>query len=104
MTAALHSVDVLFERLNKIVTAYPKPILAIANRIPGEAFFPGGPGLCMREGTLELPRFPCGKVMVIGQDFDSETAYRASLQRGRRDPNSPTWNNLLRFLKRVGIG
>jgi uracil-DNA glycosylase family 4 len=42
--------------------------------------------------------------MILGQDFDSETSYQASLKAGKEDEKkNPTWKNLLAFLEKVGV-
>jgi uracil-DNA glycosylase len=104
MTTAQHPVDQLFDHLVEAIPdcKYPEVIRPIRKRIPGEAFFPGGPGLRI-EASSQRPAFPIRGVMVVGQDFDSEVAYEKSLERERRDPKSPTWENLIPFLERVGI-
>jgi uracil-DNA glycosylase len=42
-------------------------------------------------------------VMILGQDFHSESGYRRSLAAGSESLSSPTWRNLLPVLKGAGI-
>lgn len=98
------------------VAPYPPGVLqlpdAAAGRplLPGIAFFPGGTGLRGADYLTPCSVFPVGKVMIIGQDFDAEAAYRETLslmQQGPCDPctrNPATWGRLLAFLNRFRIG
>ena len=61
-----HPVEYLFDRLQNI--SYPDGLDLVPAKISGTAFFPGGYGLWREEGR-PLPPMPCGKVMVLGQDF-----------------------------------
>jgi hypothetical protein len=107
-------VDHLYKHLN-IVEPYPSGILRIPDAgagrpfLPGIAFFPGGTGLWMKDLVSQPSVFPVGGVMIIGQDFDSETAYhntRNLMQQGPCDPrkrNPATWGRLITFLEEIGI-
>lgn len=83
---------------------YPAGVLAVPAPIRGTSFFPGGWGLWNPEGSTNLPPFPKGKVMILGQDFHSETGYKASVLRGAESMLQPTWRNLLALLRAAGIG
>ena len=102
MTKAMsgqHSVEHLFGLLKGF--SYPDGLVPVPQRIPGTAFFPGGYGL-WRKTRGGLPPMPCGKVMVLGNNFDSECGYRKSLQKGD-ELHTPTWQNLLQLFGSVGI-
>lgn len=71
-------------------------------RIPGTAFFPGGSGLWREEPSEPLPPMPIGRVMVLGNYFDTEDGYRKSRQEGD-ELYTPTWNSLLMLLESVDI-
>jgi uracil-DNA glycosylase len=82
---------------------YPTGVLRIREPIPGTAFFPGGYGIWNPTGSRELPPFPVGGVMILGQDFHSEAGYLASLACGAESSNQPTWRNLIALLSEVGL-
>jgi hypothetical protein len=111
MPAQVHQ---LLQRLPQ-VEPYPSEVLRIpdpgAGRplLPGVAFFPGGTGLWMPDFQTQPADFPVRKVMIIGQDFDSECAYHCTLNLMRKGPCDPrirnpaTWGRLLQFLERFRI-
>ena len=82
---------------------YPPGVVAVPTPIPGLAFFPGGHGLWGCVEGQPLPPFPVGGVMILGHNFDSEGAYRKSLEVGRESTKNPTWRNLLKVLAEAGI-
>ena len=94
-----HPVEHLFGLLKGF--SYPDGLVPVPQRIPGTAFFPGGYGL-WRKTRGGLPPMPCGKVMVLGNNFDSECGYGKSLQKGD-ELHTPTWQNLLQLFRSVGI-
>ncbi len=106
--------DCLFTHLTQ-VEPYPSGVLRIpdvgAGRplLSGIAFFPGGTGLWMADLVSQPSVFPVAGAMVIGQDFDSETAYhntRNLMGQGPCDPrerNPATWGRLIPFLAGFGI-
>jgi hypothetical protein len=81
--------------------------------IAGTAFFPGGWGLWGTARGTPLPPMPVDGIMVVGQDFDTQSGLTASLKVGyevRVDPigaynaaSSPTWRALLPLLNELGI-
>lgn len=107
-------VHLLLQHLRQ-VEPYPRHVLRIpddgAGRslLTGIAFFPGGTGLCGANCLSPSSVFPVGKVMIVGHDFDAETAYHNTLklmQNGPCNPcerNPPTWGRLIPFLRGVGI-
>jgi len=53
---------------------------------------------------IDTPKFPSGRIMVLGHNFDSEKNYRISLNRKKENVSrNPTWKNLIGLLKEVGI-
>ena len=90
-----HPVEYLFDRLQNI--SYPDGLDLVPAKISGTAFFPGGYGLWREEGR-PLPPMPCGKVMVLGQDFGKKKDHKKALCVGH-ERDTPTWRNLLRLLK-----
>jgi len=76
----------------------------VPEAIVGTAFFPGGYDLWNPAGTLPLPKFPVGKIMVLGHDFHSEAGYEESRARGSERLSQPTWKNLIDVLTRASIG
>jgi len=109
-TDRMHPVDQLFAAMST-VKPYPAGVVPVPARIPGVAFFPGGAGLWGAKGGAPLPPMPVGGVMVVGQDFHSETAFTASLAQGTEVPDTPrdsykippTWIGLRRLFKEAGI-
>lgn len=101
-----HPVVTLWDALAGI--EYPAGTARVPERIPGTSFFPGGPGLWMPTAGQDLPPMPVGGVMVVGQDFYSETGYHEILERAKRhnDPHpsrATTWRNLLKLLNEVPV-
>ncbi len=95
-----HPIEYLFKQLAAFV--YPQGIVGVPDRIPGTAFFPGGSGLWRERPSDPLPPMPLGRVMVLGNYFDTEDGYRRSRQEGD-ELYTPTWNNLLTLLESVDI-
>jgi hypothetical protein len=78
---------------------YPPGMLPIPEPIPGRAFFPGGYGLCAPNAP-----FPFGKVMIVGQDFDTRVSYEESFDDGEEsETGNVTWRNLLAVLDEAQI-
>ena len=95
-----HPVEYLFGKLKDL--KYPDGLVAVPERIRGTAFFPGGHGLWRETRGGSLPHLPCGKVMVLGNNFDSECRYRKSLRAGD-ELSTPTWRHLLTLLQSPGV-
>lgn len=95
-----HPVEYLFDELAGF--DYPDGVVPVPKRIPGTAFFPGGSGLWRERPNGPLPPMPIGKVMVLGNYFDSQKGYRKSLQMGN-ELHTPTWNSLRPLLGSAGI-
>lgn len=85
----------LFDRLD--ILSYPDTMKGVKGEIRGRAFFPGGKGTCDNRESLSNTR-----IMVLGQDFDSEKNYNLSVKNGQEDINkNPTWRNLCAFLTAI---
>ena len=98
-----HPVERLFSRLKAF--EYPNGLVRVRKRIAGTAFFPGGYGLWREpQGQLlpPIPLMPCGKVMVLGNDFGWQCEHSKSLCAGT-ERHTPTWQTLLRLLESVDI-
>jgi hypothetical protein len=78
-------------------------VVPVPEPITGLAFFPGGYGLWGSRADAPLPEFPVGGVMVLGHDFHSESGYSQSRDLGGERTTLPTWQNLLKLLREVGI-
>ena len=96
-----HPVEYLFSRLKDL--DYPDGLVPTPEMIHGTAFFPGGAGVWREMPGGCLPAMPCGKVMVLGQDFHTLKNYRKSFAVGH-ELDTPTWEKGLRpLLKRGSI-
>lgn len=80
---------------------YPDGVVEVPKQICGTSFFPGGVGLWC-EG-VNVPRWPEGGLMVLGQDFGNEVSYKDSLSNGSELNTSRTWMNLHPFLESAGV-
>ena len=98
----LHPVEELFERMSQIQN-YPFGVVPMTGRIRGTAFFPGGSGLWGTTPDRPLPPMPCGKVMIVGHNFDSEKSYKQSLADGAEATNVGTWGALRKLLTEAEI-
>lgn len=98
---APHPVHKLFAELIA-VEPYPEVVIPVQKQIQHTSFFPGGIGLWRTLGS-DLPLFPVGGVMVLGQDFDSVKGYEKSLENAAENLTMPTWKNLQSLLERVNI-
>jgi hypothetical protein len=109
-TQSTHPIDCLFSEMH-LVEPYPDGVVEVPDCIPGVAFFPGGAGLWGAEPGEPLPPMPTGGVMVLGHDFHSEAAFRASLKARTEVPDKPrkgyrtpaTWVGLRRLFAELGI-
>lgn len=107
---SVHPVDALFMGLDRMVAPYPTGVVPVEGRIPGTAFFPGGRGL-WQPATDVVPPMPVGGVMVLGHDFHSEVAFRASLEQRTEVPDAPrngykmpaTWIELRKLFAEAGL-
>jgi hypothetical protein len=97
-----HLTEALRAEMNSIIVSYPDIISPVERPINGTAFFPGGPGLWMPKRG-ELPNFPHGKIMILGQDFGTKEFFEVSWQRNEEDLTQYTWGNLLKLLYRVSV-
>lgn len=97
----MHPSEKLFKKLQQLELK-ALGVVPVKKQIQGTSFFPGGVGLWVdRHG--KLPQFPIGGVMVLGHDFHSEAGYEKSLKAGGESETLPTWQNLLKLLRRVPI-
>ena len=103
----LHPIERLFAAMSS-VAPFPDGVVPLPARLSRTAFFPGGAGLWGAQRGQPLPAMPHEGVMVLGHDFHSEDALAksvaddAEVQALPSDPacrRSPTWTNLLRFLR-----
>lgn len=97
-----HAVEKLWAR-HEPKRGYPAGVVAVPEPIPGVAFFPGGHGLWLADGSKPLPPLPRGGVMVLGHDFHSVAGYNASFELGRESDKQPTWGYMLHLFRRVPI-
>ena len=113
--------DALFETSRRLVRSYPEPGRDMAvehapigvepvpeKRLAGMAFFPGGDGVYRAEGAAERPAFPCGKVMVVGRDFDTRANFDLAVEGEARgtsmgESRDVTWKTLLAVLESAHI-
>jgi hypothetical protein len=91
----------LWEEMTRSVGPYPSGMVAVPKWMRGTAFFPGGLGIWIEAG--QLAKLPFGKVMILGQDFDTETSYQRSFAVGTEVETSATWRNLRKILGEAGI-
>ena len=98
-------VDRLFTKMDELVPAalYPTHVLQIPRLINGTAFFPGGSGLYLKERDRNIVEFPFGGVMVLGHNFDSESGFRKSIERGEEILTTGTWGPILALLQEASI-
>jgi uracil-DNA glycosylase family 4 len=97
-----HPVDVLSEKLKRIDPS-PAGVVPVPERIASTAFFPGGAGLWGAQPGEPLPPMPTGKIMILGQDFHSETGYWELCREPGRNLHDPTWRTLRSVLQSVGV-
>jgi len=104
-TPFIEVVDRLFTKMDELVPAalYPDHVLQIPGRINGTAFFPGGSGLDLEERDQRAIEFPFGGVMLLGHNFDSESGFQNSLQRGKEKLSSGTWRSLIALLRAAEV-
>lgn len=89
----------LFNEINKF-SRYPQGIERISGNMPGNIFFPGGPGIYNHEDGKISNR----KIMVVGPMFDINLNFNKL--HGARDQKiriSPGFSNLLLLLIKGGI-
>ncbi len=98
-------VERLFLKMEELVPAasYPAHVLPIRERIAGTAFFPGGSGLYLESLDPSEVESPVGGVMILGHNFDSESGFRASLQRKKEILSRGAWAGTLMRLNDVRI-
>jgi hypothetical protein len=103
---ALDVANRLFQTMNEIVPQelYPPSVKPIPNRrIAGAAFFPGGSGLYLEDRVPATVDFPVGGVMILGHNFDSETGFSDSEERGREKLTTGAWGRLIQMLNEAAI-
>ena len=91
----------LWQQMSKAVSPFPEGVVDVPEPIPGTAFFPGGYGLWLEENVR--PPFPTGQIMVVGQDFNSEKAYKKARDAGTEVNLSSTWDILKKILPASGV-
>ena len=94
----MSEINKLKMQLEKI-TDYPNSMKKISDSINGIAFFPGV------KGTFDGSDIISNKdIMVLGQDFDSETNFNSSFENGKEDiDKNKTWRNLRSLLQELNI-
>jgi hypothetical protein len=92
----------LWNEMGSAVAPFPPGVAAIPEPIGGTAFFPGGLGLWMEELDRDC-HFPIGSCMVVGQDFNTVSAYERARQRRSEVGVSKTWQVLRRLLMSFSI-
>ncbi len=97
-----HRLEALWHRIAD-VAPYPPGVMPVPQPIPGTAFFPGGYGLWRPDPSKPLPPLPDGGILVLGQDFQSESGYRAALARGSEIPGVQTWATLTKLLSEARL-
>lgn len=78
---------VLFKKIN-IVTPYPHNVKLVEKMMNITAFFPGGTGLWMEDGSSEIP-----SILVLGQDFSTVDDYNRMMRSETNDLGCATWRN-----------
>ena len=97
-----HPVEYLFEELEKI-DYYPAGIVPVPGRLPHTSFFPGGYGLWDAWEGKELPPFPVGKIMVVGQDWGTLKTFNNDLEEPGKNLKVGMWGGLRRFFEKTEI-
>ena len=106
LTQEQHPIEDLFNEQKKL--CYPNEVERVKRMIAGTAFFPGGSGLwlgcsCSWYTPSDRPDMPEGKVMILGNYFDTKTGYEESFENKGENLKCPTWQNLLEYLHCVSI-
>ncbi|MBE2201997.1 MAG: hypothetical protein IAE79_25540 [Anaerolinea sp.] len=99
---------VQLQTLLRSVEPYPARTCPVPEMVLGASFFPGGQGLWYESSQAEIPVFPIGGVMIMGQDYYTFQGYEETLAHSRAgdanpDKGSKTWHHLLHFLDSVEI-
>ena len=95
------NVERLWQEMRTAVSPFPEGIADVREPIRGTAFFPGGLGLWLHEnGSGELRT---GRIMIVGQDFNSVKVYEQARLVGTEVDSSKTWKVLRRLLPASGI-
>ena len=92
----------LWQEMSPAVWPFPDHVKDVRKPIERTAFFPGGLGLWL-EADGACGEFPVGQIMVVGQDFNTESAYERALERGTEVDISVTWRKLRELLRESGI-
>lgn len=87
----------LFNKIN-VVKPYPSKVKPIMKMLDITAFFPGGRGLWLEEGSDEFP-----SILVLGQDFSNVKTYNQMLEGTKNDLQSLTWRNLIKLFNEAEI-
>jgi ribosomal-protein-alanine N-acetyltransferase len=89
--------DTLFNKTD-IVAPYPHSVKPVEKVMNLTAFFPGGSGLWLEEGSTEIP-----SILVLGQDFSTVNDYNRMLRNEIKDLACATWRNLIVLFKEANI-
>ncbi len=90
-----HHTEDLFSEMCCALQKYPAgmvPVPAKDGLVQGTSFFPGGYGL-YKKADEELPEWPQGKVMVIGNDWGDLTSFLTARDAGSEATGS-TWRGI----------
>ncbi len=97
-----HPVEYLFEELDEI-DYYPAGIVPVPGRLSHTSFFPGGYGLWDTWEGKELPPFPVGRIMVVGQDWGTLKDFEYDEKHPGKNLNGSTWRRLISFFDEAGV-
>jgi uracil-DNA glycosylase len=97
MTERLERAKGLWAEVDSAVSPYPPGVVPVPQAIPGTAFFPGGLGLWL-ESEQSPQSAAQGRILVVGQDFNTVAAYNRVFEVGTEIKTSRTWRNLRSIL------
>jgi len=96
-----HPVRALFDSMDESVESYPTQMVPVPWRdgvVEHTSFFPGGYGL-VKATDDDLPTYPGGKIMVVGNDWGNEVAF----YKGRKTQTTGTEGNDATWRGSAGI-
>jgi len=104
----VHLVEELWAEVDALPpTVYPPGVLPVPEHIRGTAFFAAGAGLVVGDPGDQLPPFPYGGVMFVGNNPDAEASYikrlHSGVPHGDRARPMKTWKNLYLLLDGAGV-
>ena len=97
-----HPIYGLFAKMDEMITSYPRDMVRVPwtdGLIKHTSFFPGGYGF-IKATTDDLPAWPEGKVMIVGNDWGNEKLfYQALLAQKKVEGDGPTWSGIRDLLE-----